>query len=157
MSHRVHRGWGRFPSSRMITFSSTCRYRNKLHQAALWASLEREVHLVCPRLFPHGQVTPTPLRLCRSPMLSHRVSSHRYRRYFFTALPSLEPSLLSLPVGGVLPHYPSLVCRLRLIPRRLAGASDRDGCLPDVFQQAHSTKQADQGIKCTLETAGVRQ
>ena len=88
-------------------------------------------------------------------MLSHCVSPHRSCRHILLALPALEPSILLLPVGEALPRYLSPVCRLQLIPCRLAGAEYHANCLPGVFLQAHAIKQADQGIKCTLEPAGV--
>ena len=44
----------------------------------------------------------------------------------------------------------------RLIPRRLAGASDHANYLPEIGPQAHPIKQANQGVECTMEPAGVR-
>ena len=128
-----------------------------LHRAAPWASLGREGHYISPRLFPHGKGLPTTSRLCRSPMMSNCVSYHISLRHLLPALPVLDPSLLSLPIGGDLPCYPSLVCHLQLIPRRLTGAADHVNCIPDVCTQAQPINQADQGIKCTLDPAGVRQ
>ena len=68
----------------------------------------------------------------------------------------MNPSLLSLPIGGALPRDPYLVRRLRLIPCRLAGVADHDNCIPDISMQANPIKQADHGVECTLEPAGVR-
>ena len=90
------------------------------------------------------------LRLCRLPKLSHHVSRHISRQHLLPKIHALEPSLLSLLVGGALPHYPSPVYRFQLIPCGLAGAADNANFIPEVFPQAHPIKQADQGIKFTL-------
>ena len=87
-------------------------------------------------------------------MLSHHVSRHLSYFHILPALPALDPYLLAIPVGGVLPRYPSPVCPLQLIPRRLARAADHANYLPSIFLQAHPIKQVDQGIKCTLDPAG---
>ena len=55
-----------------------------------------------------------------------------------------------------LPDY-SPICRLQLIPHCLVGETDHTKFLPDFFPQAQPIKQADQGIKCTLEPVGVQQ
>ena len=89
-------------------------------------------------------------------MLSHLVTRHRYCRHILPALLALDPSLLLLLVGGALPHYPSPVYQVRLIPRRLAGSEDYVDCLLGIILQERPIKQANQGIKCTLEPAGVR-
>ena len=139
-------------------FRTCCRSsRASLHWSAMRASLVREGHAIHPRLFPHGQVFPTPSLLWRSPMMSHLVPLHRSCHHILPALPVLYLPLLLLQVGGYLPRYPSLVCCLRLIPRRTSGAEDHADCLPEISPQAHPIKQADQVIKCTLEPSGVRQ
>ena len=88
-------------------------------------------------------------------MLSHLVSRHRSHRLLLPALPALDLYLLSLLVGGALPRYLFPVCRLRLIPRRLTEKAYHPNCLPKIGPQAHPIKQANQGIKRTLDPAGV--
>ena len=78
------------------------------------------------------------------------------RRHIIPAISTGNSSLLAIPVCGALPHVPPPVRRLRLIPRRLADTADHAGCLPNIGLQAHPIKQADQGVECTLDTAGVR-
>ena len=110
--------------------------------------------MICPQILPRVQGFQTPLRLYRSPMLSHLVSCHRSLCHLLPALPALDPYLLSLPLGGPLPRYPSLVCRLQLIPRRLKGAADHTNCITNISPQAHPIKKADQAIKCTWSQWG---
>ena len=131
--------------------------RSSLHRAALLASLGWEGHAICPRLFPRFRGFPSPSRLCCLPMLSHLVTRHRSHRHLFHTLPALDPSILLLPVGGSLPCYFSPVRHLRLIPCRVTGAADHSDCLPKIILQAHPIKQDDQGVKFTLDTAGVQQ
>ena len=88
-------------------------------------------------------------------MLRHQMASQGSCRHLIPALPAGNPSLLALPVFGALPCDTPPVRRLRLIPRRLSGVVDHDNCLADIGPQAHSIKEADQGVECTLEPAGV--
>ena len=102
------------------------------------------------RGIPHSRGSPTPLCLCHTPMLSHHVTCHISHCHLLLALPAVKPSLQALPLGRSLPHNPSTIRRLRLIPRRLAGSEYHADCLPDVGPQVHPIKQAIQGAFNTL-------
>ena len=82
----------------------------------------------------------------------HPVAHHRIHHHIKDGVG--ERICQSLPVSWAFTRDPPLVRRLRLIPCRLAGASDHAECLPDISPQAHPIKQADQGVECTLEPAG---
>ena len=171
MSHRVHCGWGRFPSSRMTMVSRICRCRKCTCIAVLVAAwpghpstgdlcgspLAGKGHSICPLPIPCGRDYPDPSRLFHLPMLSHHMTRHRSLRHLLPTLPALNLSLLALPVGGALPRYSSPLHRPRLIPRRLAGAADHANCLPENGPHANCIKQANQGVKCALEPAKVWQ
>ena len=81
---------------------------------------------------PCGRSSPTLSRLYHLPMMTHYVTHHISRQHILPVLPSVNPSLQEIPVGGALLRYPSPVLRLRLIPRLLAGVSDRANCLPEI-------------------------
>ena len=127
-----------------------------LHWAVPQASLGREGHAIRPCLFPHGRGFPAPSHLCHSPMMYHPVPFQRARHHLLPAIPALDPSLLSLPVGRSLSRHPLPVRRLRLGPCRLAWAADHAECLTEIGQQFHPIEQADQGTKCTLDQLRVR-
>ena len=131
--------------------------RSSLHRAAPQASLGREGHSKCLWPVPRVWGCPTLSRLCHPPMLIHQVTRQRYHWHLLSSLFAVNSSLLALPVGGVLPRDPSPVRRLRLIPPCLAGAADHADFFPKIGPQAHPIKQANQGVKSTLESVGVRQ
>ena len=78
-------------------------------------------------------------------ILSNQVNRQRSRQHLLSALPAVNLYLLALPVGGALPRDTSHVRHLRLIPRRLEGASDHADCLTEIGAQAHPIKQAEIG------------
>ena len=140
-----HRGWGRFPSSKMTTVSRTCRCRKWTHIASL-SSLVLGIPppgsstglLSTGRLcntsaaLPCGWGFPDPSLLFRSRMLCHPVLRQKSRLHLLPALPALELSLLLLPVVKSLSRHPSPVRRLWLVPRHLAWAANHAVCLPNI-------------------------
>ena len=89
-------------------------------------------------------------------MPCHPVPRQRSHHHHLPTLTALYPSLQSLPVGGSLSLHTSPVHRLRLVPRRLAWASDYADCIPGISLQAHPIQQAEQGTKCTLDPSWVQ-
>ena len=170
MSQRGNRGWGRFPSSKMIKISRKCRWEKCTHIAVLIAALP--IHpstgqFHSPHVFrkaimyiygssPGAVAPPTPSPLRCPLMLCLHVSRQWPERHLLHVLLSMDPTLLSLQVGRYYSRHPYPVPRLQICPCCLVQAADHSDCLPDVSLQAHPVKQAYRGAERDLEPSWVQ-
>ena len=83
------------------------------------------------------------------------MTHHRSYSHLLYGLPTVNPTLLALPVVGFLPPLSVSRTPLPTDYLRLEGAAYHADYLPNIGPQAHIIKQADQGVKCTPEPAGV--
>ena len=88
-------------------------------------------------------------------MLFHPVPLKISRHHIVPTLPTLDLSLLLLPIGRYLFHHLYPVRRLQLGPLHVAWAEDHAECLPKIGLQTQPTEQAEQGTKCTVELLRV--